>query len=131
PYYRIEYSAHVAPNQQAPADRYLRGECCGQPICSIVGAETGLVLELVQRLRPSDAVPSNPTIVAGRNIVGVSRKGIATSDGEVLAATLFKPDLHRVIAGVSAEIRETIEFTIELRIGPQQIEQRDRWIAIA
>ncbi len=122
---------HVAADQQTPPNRNLRRESRRHTIRGVVGAKGSLILELIQRLRTAHAVPSHPAIVAGGNIVRVSRERVAALERKILAAALFESKLHRVVAGVRAEIREAVEFAIELRIGTQQIQQRNRWIVVA
>src|SRR5581483_906215 len=90
----------------------------------IARTQAVLAAQAIQSLRPSNAIPSHPSVVAGRAVVRCARKSVAALNGEILTGGLLKSNLKGVIPRIGSEIREAVECAIKLRIRPQQIEQR-------
>ena len=58
------------------------------------------------------------------------RERIVALKSVILSGGFLETHLQRVIARVSGEFRKTVEFAVELRIRPEQIQQRNGVVVV-
>src|SRR4051812_37267323 len=124
PNYPVEDPVHVVTYQQAAPNRYLRCERGRKAVRGVIRADSVLASETVELLRAAVGQPSDPAIRTRGTVIGGAGERVAALNRKESAAPLLESDLKRVVAGHRTLEWQSRKTAIELRIWPQQVQQR-------
>src|SRR6266704_2884911 len=122
-YQCVEHTIHVSANPAVPSNRNVSNCCEHHSMGRVVGTDRMFCLEVVQLLRiPRTQALCDERVRSRRRIVRSLRKSVVSFKTNVVAGTLLKSHLERMVSRACRELRESAERAIKLGERTQQVD---------
>src|ERR1700678_1528384 len=126
----VENTVHVAADPLLAADGQVNDNRHCQALRRVTGADAVLQIEAVQLLHRAIGKRPDPIVPACRRIVGPLRYRVTAIETDVVRRALLEPNLQCVVPGTGFLEHETFKVSGKLRVGVDQISEREGGLAI-
>ena len=128
--YAVENSVHISANPPAAPNGKIHDGGQYKAIGGIVRADGMFGLQLIELLDVSSIESSYECVKPCGRIIRCFGKSVIAFEADIVAGTLLKAYLKRVVRGAGGKQSKSAESSGELRIGTQKVDERNLGIVI-